>query len=93
MLQERPDPETGLGRLERLVMSAVRNGCEAPMEIFKFAASADTTPQFWVDSTLWAKIHGLASHNPSLLKIEGPAKMLPQWESQLSLEDFQIFEF
>lgn len=89
-LQERPDPETGLGLLESLVMSALRNGCNTPLEIFKFAASADTPPQFWGDSTMWAKINGLAMRNPPLLKIEGPTDKLPQRESNLFLESFLI---
>ncbi|MFW2366771.1 MAG: hypothetical protein ACN4GW_10160 [Desulforhopalus sp.] len=89
-LLELPDPATGLGRLEELTFKAVRCGCEKPWDIFKFVAAADTPPQFWGDIILWAKINGLAECDPPLLLIEGPAKRLPQWESNLSLNDFRI---
>lgn len=51
-LQEQPDPDSGLGRLESLALDAIRNGCETPANIFKTVASADTPPQFWGDITL-----------------------------------------
>lgn len=89
-LEEQPDPATGLGRLERLALAAVRDGCERPDKIFASVAAADTPPQFWGDTTLWAKINGLATRVPPLVRIEGPAERLPQWESDVSLKDFRI---
>jgi len=89
-LQERPDPFSGLGLLERLALQAIRNGEERPKKIFASVAAADTPPQYWGDSTLWAKINGLANRNPPLVRIEGPADRLPQWKGELSLEDFKI---
>jgi hypothetical protein len=79
-----------LGRLERLALAAVRDGCERPDKIFASVAAADKPPQFWGDTALWAKINGLATRVPPLVRIEGPADRLPQWESDLSLKDFRI---
>lgn len=89
-LQEQPDALTGLGRLETLALQAIRAGCETPAEIFASAAAAETPPQYWGDTTLWAKINGLANRVPPLVYIEGPADRLPQWESPLSLNEFKI---
>jgi len=89
-LQEQPDPETRLGRLEVLALEAIRGGCDRPTEIFGSVAAADTTPQFWGDTTLWAKINALADRETPLVRIEGPADRLPQWESDLPLNDFRI---
>lgn len=89
-LQEHPDPVTGLGRLEQLALEAIRAGCETPGEIFKSVAAADTPPQFWGDITLWAKINSLAERESPLVMIDGPADRLPQWKSDVSLNDFTI---
>ncbi len=89
-LQEQPDPATGMGRLERLALEVVRAGCETPGEIFKMAAASDSHPQFWGDTTLWAKINALADRKPPLVKIEGPAARLPQWPGKVDLESFRI---
>lgn len=89
-LQEQPDPATGLGWLETLALQAIRGGCETPFEIFAAVAKADTPPQFWGDMTLWAKINALANREPPLVRIEGPASKLPQWESALNLKQFRI---
>ena len=89
-LQEQPDRTTGLGRLESLALTAIRAGCETPGKIFASVAAADTPPQFWGDTTLWAKINGLADRMPPLVQIEGPADRLPQWESQVPLNEFKI---
>ncbi len=89
-LEEQPDPATGLGGLERLALQAIRGGSESPMEIFSTVAAADTPPQFWGDTTLWAKINALADHNPPFIRIEGPARRLPQWTSTMDLADFRI---
>lgn len=89
-LQERPDPVNGLGRLEELALAAIRAGCETPGKIYTSVAAAETPPQYWGDTTLWAKINGLADRKPPLVVIDGPAGKLPQWESELSLDDFRI---
>lgn len=89
-LQERPDPATGLGRLAGLALAAIRAGCETPSKIFTAVAAADTPPQFWGDITLWAKINALAERQPPLVRIVGPMERLPQWESEVPINDFTI---
>ena len=89
-LQEQPDPTTGLGRLESLALAAIRAGSETPGRIFASVAAADTPPQFWGDTTLWAKINGLADRIPPLVLIEGPEERLPQWERPVPLDTFRI---
>jgi hypothetical protein len=89
-LQERPDSVTGLGRLEDLAFAAIRAGCDTPCKIFVSVAASDTPPQFWGDTTLWAKINALAEREPPLVKIDGPADRLPQWESDVPLGEFRI---
>ncbi|MGA7277868.1 MAG: hypothetical protein WBW79_08020, partial [Desulfocapsaceae bacterium] len=89
-LQEQPDAETGLGRLETLALEAIRSGCEKPWDIFNKVAATDTPPQYWGDITLWAKINGLADRNPPLVRIEGPLPRLPQWEGIAELKSFRI---
>jgi hypothetical protein len=88
--QELPDPTTGLGRLESLVLAAIDSGRETPGEIYAYAAAAETPPQYWGDTTLWAKINGLAHRASPLIRIEGPKNRLPQWPSEVSLDDFRI---
>ena len=39
---------------------------------------------------MWAKINALADRDPPLVRIEGPAERLPQWESTVELNDFSI---
>jgi len=90
-LQEQPDPETGLGRLESLALSAISAGCETPWAIFQSVAAADTPPQFWGDIILWAVINGLAAKEKPLVHISGPGGRLPQWQSEKrDLEDYRI---
>ncbi len=89
-LEERPDPETGLGRLESMALDAVRAGCRKPWDIFKHAAEAETPPQFWGDTTLWLKINNLADRKPPLVKINGPGKRLPQWFGHTDLGEFEV---
>lgn len=89
-LQERPDSVTGLGRLEDLALAAIRAGNDTPCGIFASVAASDTPPQFWGDTTLWAKINALAEREPPLVKIDGPADRLPQWESDVPLGGFRI---
>ncbi len=90
-LDEQPDEETGLGRLEQLATEAVRSGLSTPSEIFSFAAEHDTHPQFWGDITLWAKINKLATRRPPLMRIEGPGTLLPQWNNQETLGAFRVY--
>ncbi len=89
-LQEQPDPTTGLGRLASLALTAIRSGCDTPAEIFTSVSAADTPPQFWGDTTLWARINDLADRVQSLVRIEGPSDRLPQWEGQTPLGEFRI---
>jgi len=88
-IEEQPD-ETGLGKLQKLALEAVRSGKNTPFEIFTATAAADTHPQYWGDTTLWAKINSLADMRPPLVKIEGPEKRLPQWEKNIALNLFRI---
>ncbi len=89
-LQELPDPETGLGRLEQLALDAILAGCETPAEIFREVAATDTHPQYWGDTTLWGKLNSLADRNPPFLLIDGPAPRLPQWAGTGELNGFRI---
>ena len=89
-MQEQPNKITGLGRLEKLTLNALKAGCETPAEIFKFVSSKDTPPQYWGDITLWAKINSLADRVPPLLTIEGPNPRLPQWEGMADINLFRI---
>jgi len=89
-LQEQPDPVTGLGRLERLALDAIRTGLSAPGEILNAVARADTPPQYWGDTTLWQKINNLARRTPPLVAIEGPAPLLPQWPGELPVNNFRV---
>lgn len=90
LLQEQPDPQTGLGRLERLALTAIVAGCEKPGDIFAAVAAADTPPQYWGDITLWEKINGLAERERPLVQIKGPGSRLPQWKSDIPLGDFTV---
>ncbi len=82
-------PETGLGRLEQLVIDAINAGCSTPVEIYKYTSANDTHPQFWGDTTLWEKINGLADCQPPLISIKGPAERLPQWQND-NIGEFKI---
>jgi hypothetical protein len=89
-IKEQPDEATGLGQLEKLALEAIRRGKHTLHEIFVAVAEKDTHPQFWGDTTLWAKINLLALKNPPLVAIKGPAKLLPQWETETDLNLFRI---
>lgn len=88
-LLERADPQSGLGRLESLAVQAIRDGSEKPVEIFRAVAAADTPPQYWGDTSLWAALNDLAGRTPPLITIEGPAERLPQW-NPTNLEAFRL---
>jgi hypothetical protein len=90
-LEEQPDEATGLGRLEKLALEAVRSGSRTPSEVFAFAAAHDTHPQYWGDITLWAKINNLAKRTPPLVRLEGPTPLLPQWNGKEILEAFCVY--
>ena len=90
-MEEWPDEETGMGRLERHAMEAIRAGCETPADIFSFVCGRETPPQFWGDITLWAKINGLADREPPLVRIEGSRARLPQWEGIVDLKRFRVY--
>ena len=89
-LEEQSYAGTEFGRLEYHALAAIRAGCHSPAKIFAAVAQADTPPQYWGDTTLWAKINGLAERTPPLVHIQGPAPRLPQWQSEHSLKDFII---
>ena len=44
----------------------------------------------WRDITPWAKINGLATRTPPLVKIQGPAHLLLQWDCQGKLGAFVV---
>jgi len=90
-LEEQPDEATGLGRLERFVLEAVRSGLSTPSQIFSYAATHDTHPLFWGDITLSAKINKLATRRPALVRIEGPKPLLPQWNAEDILQGFRVY--
>ncbi|SNB46956.1 hypothetical protein [Geobacter sp. DSM 9736] len=89
-MKEQPDSATGLGLLQRLALEAVRSGCEAPAEIFKYVSAHDEPPQYWGDITLWGKINALADRG--LVRIEGPKERLPQWKGGAELGLFRVSE-
>jgi hypothetical protein len=89
-LAEQPDPVTGLGRLEQLALDALHKGCKTPWQVFAAVAEADPPPQYWGDITLWAKLNALADRIPPLVRIQGPAQRLPQWESNYDLKQFKL---
>ena len=89
-LQERPSPDTGLGRLHSLVMEALADGHATPEAILAYVRDADGHPRYWSDFMLWAKINGLADRTPPLVKIDGPVDHLPQWEEHVSPSEFRV---
>lgn len=90
-LEECPDADSGLGRLERLAIEAVRDGCTTPSAIYRWVADADTPPQYWGDATLWAVLNRLAERRPARLAIAGPVPRLPQFAGVgPSLDSFRI---
>ncbi|RKX28551.1 MAG: hypothetical protein DRP71_17220 [Verrucomicrobia bacterium] len=88
-LKEQPDSETGLRHLETLALAAIRSGVEKPVDIFRAVAAAETPPQYWGDTTLWARINDLAGHTPPLVTVDGPTSRLPQW-NPVDLDDFRV---
>lgn len=89
-LKEQPDPATGLGLLESLILAAIDSGSKTPAEIFESVAAADSSPQYWGDIILWQKINGMADRKPPLVDIEGPVERLPQWESTINITSFKV---
>lgn len=89
-LQEQPDPDSGMGKLESLALKAIRDGCDSPGTIYSAVAEADSKPQFWGDTFLWAKINQLADRENPLVKISGPTPKLPQWDCSATIKDYRI---
>jgi hypothetical protein len=89
-LLEQPSPDTGLGRLQSLVMDALAAGHTTPGDILSCVAAADGHPRYWGDFTLWAKVNDLAGRVPPLVKIDGPAERLPQWGERVSPSGFEV---
>ena len=90
-LEETPDPVSGLGKLESLALEAVNAGISSPAAIFKYVSNHDTHPQYWGDTTLWAKLNSLA--DKKLIKIAGPVSKLPQWTPEYPLEKFMLQKY
>jgi hypothetical protein len=90
-IDEQPDEVTGLSRLERLALEAIRSGCETPSDVFSFVSSRETPPQYWGDTTLWEKVNILADREPPLVRIEGPRARLPQWEGIADIKLFRVY--
>lgn len=89
-LEEQPDQQSGLGRLERMILEAVGGGASSPGEIYTRVAQMETPPQFWGDISLWAKINHLAHCDPPRLALSGPKNRLPQWEGRDILPLFTV---
>ena len=87
-LDDNPDSETELGKLDTLILQTVRQGVTNPVQIFKTVSEAVTPPQYWGDATLWKKINCLADRQ--LLAITGPLTRLPQWESPHKPSEFTV---
>jgi hypothetical protein len=90
-IEEQPDHVTGLSRLERLALEAIRSGCEKAADVFSFVSARETPPQFWGDTTLWQKINILADRETPLVRIEGPISRLPQWGGIADLKLFRLY--
>jgi hypothetical protein len=89
-LAELPEGEWQLGRLQRLALEAIRLGNSKPVDIYNAVSAADSHPQFWGDTTLWARINDMAAQDNPLIFIQGPASRLPQWSGQGELADFCV---
>ncbi|MEJ2109975.1 MAG: hypothetical protein P8Z37_08685, partial [Acidobacteriota bacterium] len=89
-LDEIPDSADELERLEQLALEAVRSGHKNPGEIYTEVSARETPPQFWGDTTLWAKLNALAGRHPPLVRIEGPTDRLPEWGGIADLKTFRI---
>ena len=87
LLAEIPDAN-GLGLLARLTLDSIRSGVDKPASILKHVAAADTPPQYWGDTTLWATINNLAIQG--LVTIQGPRGHLPQWHDDVPLHTYTI---
>jgi hypothetical protein len=90
-IEEQPDRVTGLSRLEKLALEAIRSACETTADVFSFVSARETPPQFWGDITLWQKINALADRETPLVRIEGPMSRLPQWEGIADLKLFRVY--
>jgi hypothetical protein len=87
-LEEQPDPQSGLGKLQVLSLNVLQRGSYRPAELMKAVSELDTPPQYWGDMTLWKKVNELADFGKVI--IDGPADRLPQWSGGLDLNDFRL---
>jgi hypothetical protein len=76
--------------LEHLILEALDRGAQNPVEVFKMASASDTPPQYWGDTTLWAKINAMASQPSPQITLSGPQPRLPVWPSGIDLKAFKI---
>ncbi len=90
LLEEIPDPDTGLGLLEKLAYESVCEGASTPAEIFKKTAGKDAPPQYWGDSRLWRILNRLASREKPLIKISGKYSQIPSFAAPEDLRDIVI---
>jgi hypothetical protein len=90
-IEEQPDRVTGLSRLERLSLEAIRSGCETAADVYSFVSARETPPQFWGDISLWQKINALADRDTPLVRIDGPMSRLPQWKGIADLKLFRLY--
>jgi hypothetical protein len=90
-LEELPDATTGLGKLARLTLAAIREGQTRPAEILASVAEADSRPRYWGDTTLWGTINDLAARQPAFVTITGPTDRLPQWPGNHDIDGFRVW--
>jgi hypothetical protein len=77
-LEQYPAPGTGLHRLEQLALAALASGPRSLGDLFD-QLSAQDTPPFFGDTTLWAMLDDLA-HGPRPLVAIEDGQPLPRWE-------------
>lgn len=87
-LEEIPDTETGLGRLERMTLQSIKEGNQSPKEVFLATKIKESRPQYWGDISLWQKINRLADLD--LIRISGPTSKLPQWPIDIDWNAYKI---
>lgn len=90
LLQEFPDPVTGVGRLEQLALQAVAAGAHTPPEIFRAAARLDSPPQYWGDSQLYRTLNRLAEQTPPRLVIDAPGGKIPAFATPEELAPIRV---
>lgn len=81
LLSEMPGNPSEPGQLEKLVISAVKNGNTSFPEIFKYVSHNDELPIYWGDTHLAYVINCLAEKDNAQIRIDGGTGRLPQWFS------------